>query len=328
MKKWIAAAAIALVWLGSLYLAYGFGALLASFTPGTMSGAARTALSAMMLLPGSARPCDVEDTTTCGFADTEGREALACDAFAGDHPERAVLFAFGQSNSANAAWDRYVPLHDVVNFNPHDGKCYRAEDPLLGPNGEGGSVWGRVGDELIQEGLYRQVLIVPIGIGGTELARWAPGGDLHPRVEGAARMLGRLGIRPTHVLWHQGESDVFEDTAEEDYVGQFQALATSLPALGIDAPVLPAVATRCDIRGDWPEHVESAERIRSAQRSLPDRIANVRPGPDTDTITGPRFRPDSCHFTHRGIAAHARLWVRAIRDAAAPAPSQSARPMP
>ena len=115
-------------------------------------------------------------------------------------------------------------------------------------------------------------------------------------------MLGRLGIRPTHVLWHQGESDVFEDTAEEDYVAQFRALATSLPALGIDAPLLPAVATRCDIRGDWPEHVESAAHIRSAQRSLPDRIASVRPGPDTDTITGPRFRPDSCHFSHRGIA--------------------------
>ena len=314
MKKWIAAAAI--VWLGSLYLAYGFGALISGFTPGPVSGAARTALSAMMLLPGSARPCDVEDAMTCGFADTEGRAELACDAFAGDNPERAVLFAFGQSNSANAARDRYVPLHDVVNFNAHDGKCYRAEDPLLGPSGESGSVWGRVGDELIREGLYRQVLIVPIGIGGTELARWVPGADLHARIKGTAAMLRRLDIRPTHVLWHQGESDVFEDTAEEDYVAQFRALADSLPGLGIDAPVLPAIATHCDIWGNWPEYLPSAERVRSAQQSLPQRVANVRPGPDTDTIAGPRFRPDGCHFTHRGIAAHARLWVRAIRDAA------------
>ena len=45
-------------------------------------------------------------------------------------------------------------------------------------------------------------LIVPIGIGGTELAQWVPGGDLHARVEGTGELLRRLGIRPTHVLWH------------------------------------------------------------------------------------------------------------------------------
>ena len=330
MKKWIVAAAVGAVWLGSLYLAYGLGNLLATFMPGPLSGPARAAFSMLMLLPGSAQPCDVDDPMSCGFADVEGRVEVRCDAFAGDRPERAVLFAFGQSNSANSAQDRYVPIHDVVNFNPHDGKCYRAEDPLLGPDGTGGSVWGRVADELIRDGLYRDVMIVPIGIGGTELARWTPGADLHVRVERTAAMLARLGIRPTHVLWHQGESDAFADTPAEDYVEQFRALAAALPALGIDAPILPAVATRCELQGPQP----TAERIRRAQRSLPERFANVLPGPDTDGIAGPLHRPDGCHFTHKGIDAHARLWVRAIREAgsstrtAREAPFQSAPHMP
>ncbi len=187
-----------------------------------------------------------------------------------------MLFAFGQSNSANAAQDRYVPVHDIVNLNPHDGRCYRAEDPLLGPDGVGGSVWGRVADGLVHAGLYRQAMIVPIGIGGTNLARWVPGADLHARVEKTAELLARLGIRPTHVLWHQGESDVFLNTATEEYVAQFGSLAASLPALGIDAPVWPAVATRCNIRNE-ERIAESADRIRLAQQSLPERFRTSVP---------------------------------------------------
>ena len=317
MKKGIVTVVVAIVWLGSLYFAYGFGALFATFRP-ELSDAARTALSVMTMLPaGSAnRPCAVDDPTTCGFADTEGRRETACEAFAGDAPHRAVLFAFGQSNSANAARDRYVPVHEIVNFNVHDGKCYRAEDPLLGPDGSAGAVWGRVADELVHAGLYRQVLIVPIGIGGTELARWAPGGDLHVRVETTAAMLAGLGIRPTHVVWHQGESDVFAGTPTEEYVTRFSALAASLGTLGIDAPVFPAVATRCYFQDAMEaEYADSAGRIRAAQERLPEEIPNVFPGPDTDTIAGDRFRPDGCHFTARGIAAQARLWVEALQAA-------------
>ena len=275
-------------------------------------------MSVLVMLPAgpAARPCDVDDPTTCGFADTGGRQEVACEAFAGDDPDRAVLFAFGQSNSANAARDRYVPVHEIVNFNPHDGRCYRAEDPLLGPDGFAGAVWGRVADELVHAGLYRQVLIAPIGIGGTELARWTPGGDLHVRVEATAGMLASLGIRPTHVVWHQGESDMFAGTSTEDYVRQFSALAASLGALGVDAPIFPAVATRCYFQDAMEaEYARGARRIRAAQADLPRQIPNVFPGPDTDAISGDRFRPDGCHFTAKGIAAQARLWVEALHAA-------------
>ena len=320
MKKWIIAVVAGVAWLGSLYFAYGFGSLFATFQP-ELSDAARTAISVMIRLPGpGGRPCDVDDPTTCGFADTEGRREVACEAFAGDAPDRAVLFAFGQSNSANAARDRYVPIHEIVNFNAHDGKCYRAEDPLLGPDGFAGAVWGRVADELVHAGLFRQVLIAPIGIGGTELARWAPGGDLHVRVAATAEKLAGLGIRPTHVLWHQGESDVFAGTSTEAYTRQFAALAASLDTLGIDAPILPAVATRCYFRDTMEvEYADGAQRIRAAQQRLAE-TPNVFPGPDTDTISGDQFRPDGCHFTAKGIAAHARMWVEALRAQAGAVP--------
>ena len=106
------------------------------------------------------------------------------------------------------------------------------------------------------------------------------GGELHVRVEKTARMLANVGIRPTHVLWHQGESDVVADTPPAEYVAQFGALVASLAALGIDAPVFPAVATHCYFEDELRvTYLASAERIRRAQTSLPERIPNVWTGP-------------------------------------------------
>ncbi len=103
----------------------------------------------MSLLPASSAGSCADDPASCGFADTEGRVEVDCGSFVGDSPDQAVLFVFGQSNSANHAKDRYVAGNEVVNFNPHDGRCYQAEDPLLGADGSGGSVWGRLGDDLV-----------------------------------------------------------------------------------------------------------------------------------------------------------------------------------
>ena len=156
MKKWIVRTVIAVLWLGSLYLAYGFGGIAGIVQPDRVSTAANAAFAVMSLLPASSDgPC-ADDPASCGFADTEGRVEADCDAFVGDSPDRAVLFVFGQSNSANAARDRYVAGNEVINFNPHDGRCYQTQDPLLGPDGLGGSVWGRLGDDLVSEGLYRR----------------------------------------------------------------------------------------------------------------------------------------------------------------------------
>ena len=251
MKKWIVRTVIAVAWLGSLYLAYGFGNVADLFTPDRVSTAAVSC---------------ADDPAACGFADTEGRVEVDCDAFVGDSPDQAVLFVFGQSNSANHGKDRYVAGNEVINFSPLDGRCYQAEDPLLGADGLGGSVWGRLGDDLVREGLYRRVVA---------------------------------------------------DTPPDEYVAMFGALVASLAELGIDAPVFPAVATHCYFEdGMRVRYAASAERIRGAQASLPERIPNVRPGPDTDAIVGPRFRHDGCHFNYQGIDAHARLWVRALREAA------------
>jgi hypothetical protein len=229
---------------------------------------------------------------------------VPCKPFTAPNPRHAILLTFGQSNSANFGETRYSAGDGVVNFNLHDGRCYRTEDPLFGADGDGGSVWGRLGDRLVASGAFDRVLVVPFGIGGTALREWTTGGRLHPRVAYAARQLQLAHIEPTHVLWHQGEDDARDKTSYEDYISMFSALVGALRSYGVDAPVFPAVASICKNLG--------SDEIRSAQRALPRLLEGVYPGPDTDSLSDMRDRYDFCHFSERGLERHAALWEASI----------------
>src|SRR5947209_476712 len=78
-----------------------------------------------------------------------------------------VILTFGQSNAANSGEERYAARGPVHVFNVFDMRFYRAVDPLPGASHDGGSVWGRVGDKLIDAGIARSVLVVPIAFGAT-----------------------------------------------------------------------------------------------------------------------------------------------------------------
>lgn len=309
--KWLFRLAIAVLCVALLIFAYGTGALVGSFAPQMAGWPKAQAMKVWGLFLGGYEPCGGAPALECGYRDTAGRAALDCADYSG--PDTAVLLAFGQSNSANAGRDRYYPQADVANFNIFDGRCYRAEDPLLGPDASGGAVWGVLGDKLILRGHYEKVLVIPFGIGGSWIAQWQEGGYLHPILTRAAQAVKQAGITPTHVLWHQGESDAGRGTSEADYTALFTALLGKLRDYGIDAPVYPAVATHCRIMS--PEYELSSDAatlaIRAAQSQLA-RLEGVLPGPDTDTIQGPEFRHDNCHFNARGMQAHAELWYGAL----------------
>lgn len=303
MRRLVVAALSAAALYALLGYSFGLGYLAGSHGRDVGAVWAKRALNLAMMFRSR---CDEGDRTACGFRDVAGRREVPCAPFAGDSDprRRPVLLTLGQSNSANSGETKHVAREGVLNLNLHDGRCYHAEDPLLGPGGDGGSVWTRLGDQLIESGA-EQVLIVGIGIGGSEIARWAPGGDLHVRVEHAARVLEEMNIRPTHVLWHQGETDARLETGGSEYERMFGELLEAIRDYGVDAPVYPAAASIC--RGI------TNDEIRSAQLSLPVRLEGVYPGADTDRLDEPDQRFDRCHFSDKGLSDHAALWVGALR---------------
>src|SRR5215467_702484 len=216
--------------------------------------------------------------------------------------DACVLLILGQSNGANHGETRSTANRAVFNFNPFDGLCYRACDPLLGATGNGGSPWCILGDAMIADGFAQSILLCSLAVGGSTVAEWAPGGTYHHRLTYGIAALRQAGFEPTYVLWHQGEADALYGTSAEDYSKAFRELVTSLRELGVRVPIYVAIASYFVI----PEGYGASQAIiRRAQQSLISPQHAILPGPDTDMI---RDRFDGSHMGTAGLREHARLW--------------------
>jgi Carbohydrate esterase, sialic acid-specific acetylesterase len=214
-----------------------------------------------------------------------------------------VILALGQSNAANfgprASSIRSRPA--VVNF--FDGSCYAAEDPLLGADGEGASVWTLVGDRLIAVGDFDHVVLATFALASTSIEAWTQQQYFSRRL---ARIVGDLKasrLEPTMIFWFQGEADNQARTTANDYARRFETLSRAIRARGLVAPIYVSRTSICQIPA-------SAELRVAHEKVL--RIDGVKAGPDTDAL-GYESRWDGCHFSDEGLERLARLWVDAVR---------------
>ena len=220
-----------------------------------------------------------------------------------------VILTFGQSNAANSGEERYDPRGTVHVFNVFDMRFYRAVDPLPGASHDGGSVWGRVGDKLIDAGTAQSVLIVPIAFGATYIKDWAPGGDCYRRLLFALHRLKSAGIKIDMLCWHQGEADAnHTGMSGAEYCAHFRSMLRALREEAVNAPVYVALATLCE--GE-PHPYQNAAEIRRGQKKVISIRDQVLPGPDTDLI-GIEHRRDGCHFSASGQELAAQAWFKTI----------------
>ena len=256
--------------------------------------------------PGGA--ASVPDRAAPGYAGSRGRAKVACATLIG--PKTAVLLTLGQSNAANYGEAPYAATQPVLNFNAADGGCYLAGDPLLGATGSGGSPWIRLGDLLVAAAVYDKVVLVPIAVGSSSVVDWA-WGDAHARLVAAVHSAQSAGFSITQVLWHQGETDANNGMPGDEYARHLTVVVRSLRALGVQAPIFIAQASLCT---GSPQN----EDIRAGQRAVVAQGDGVFAGPDTDTLDGSEMRFDGCHFTARGLDAHANQWFTVLTKAAPP----------
>ena len=220
-----------------------------------------------------------------------------------------VLLVMGQSNAANAGQILYAS-HCENTFNFFEDSLFPLSDPLKGSNGSGGSVWSRLGDKLIENNIAGTVIVAPCAVGGTRIEQWIPGGDLNHLIGETVLHLKNSGLKVTQVLWHQGESNhvllsggLSPEQNAANYTADFNILANYLRGIGVDAPVYPAMATRC--MGD-PDPV-----LQEAQRNLANDSLGIYNGPNTDLLDN-SYRFDKCHFNADGLNRHAEMWLEAV----------------
>jgi Carbohydrate esterase, sialic acid-specific acetylesterase len=236
------------------------------------------------------------------FNDARGRMSVACgDIF---HRKTAVILVAGQSNAANEGL--FAAKSDgatgVYNFNFLDGACTHARDPLLGATGEGANFLTRLGSNLIADGTFQNVLLVPVAVGGTETFEWLPGTWRFRRIEVALRRLSDQRMRVTHMIWNQGEAERGA-TTPDDYRRNLTAILLGMRTAGLHAPIFVAQVSLCA--------GVSNKFIRMAQRGMVDLRADIHAGPDLDTI-GLEDRFDGCHFDAYGLDRAARLWSNTL----------------
>jgi hypothetical protein len=208
-----------------------------------------------------------------------------------------VAVVFGQSNSANYLGHRNASRR-VVNY--FGGRCYLAQDPLLGATGPAGSVWVLLGEMLLDAGDYDSVVLIPVGMGGTSIMRWREGGDLNMLL---SRELSSSRYTPTHFLWHQGESDSGATSGREYEAGLRELIETTRRY----APQSSFYVSIASFNG------RIDQGIRAAQLRVVDSAKRVFAGPDTDTLTALEDRHDGLHFSMIGQRKFAGMWLQALR---------------
>ena len=240
-----------------------------------------------------------------------------------------VFVVAGQSNSANfGSGRRQTASGRCASF---DGTTWAlGNDPQRGGGGGGGSFMPAFGDALVAR-YDVPVAVACCGIGSTSVRNWLPAGEamplppksgtfIKPAGEGrwvctgqahdmlSKRMqsLGGHGFRA--VLWHQGESDSFQEPGHDitaaDYRRMMElVIRTARQRAGWEVPWFTAnVSYRSE---GQPENAP----LRAAQQSLwADGVALE--GPDTDKLR--REYRAGVHFNPQGLDAHGKLWAEKV----------------
>jgi len=225
----------------------------------------------------------------------------------------------GQSNTTNVTPTPYVPINrlGVQNFNIGDGGVYRAQpggaiDPMLGctgfapnlPNPWPNGNWiGILADQRITAGKAAREIMVPIGVGGSYIHDWQPGGSDNRRLEVTARRLRVAGLSPTGVLIGQGESDLF--TSGAAYLASLQAVIVSIHTYWPNVPIYVAQETYINGR--------TSADVEAAQASVVDPANYVFAGPNLDLRGAPYRQSDNTHWNYTpGAFTAASDWNSAL----------------
>ena len=222
-----------------------------------------------------------------------------------------VFVVAGQSNSTNCGSVRTQSQTGMV-ASTDGSRWQKGDDPMIGTNDNctGGSSWPSAGD-VLAESLKVPVAFASTGRSGTAVSQWLPDStdNLLAYTDARIKQLGHKGFRA--LLWHQGETDVANESTEQIYYDRLKTVIdTSRSNAGWQFPWLVAEAAWC--RQIQQYNKPAFERqVLAAQRRLAASLDYVLPGPNTDRFTT-GYRSTNCHFNEAGAKATGAEWATKI----------------
>ena len=213
-----------------------------------------------------------------------------------------IYITYGQSNSTNHGQIGYEVESNVYMFYNNNTFIYR--DPSLGGTGLDGSVWGMVGDKLIEQGVYDEVIFSNCGWGGKSINELKKGEIFEYLTENYTQLIEKFG-RVDGILFHQGESDNVEN-GDKYYYDSFVEFLENLESNKIQTKIYLSRVSYCGLR-------LKNDELTSVQNKLIDDFSNVLEGPNTDLLTDKKYRlPDDCHFSFKGYDKFSDMWVELL----------------
>jgi len=210
-----------------------------------------------------------------------------------------IYVTYGQSHVTNSAEFGYKSSSNVYQFFLNETYIY--QEPLFGVDGFGGSVWGRVGDKLVESNMHSKVIFINCGFGGAKIEDLNKGPHFNYLISNLNDALAKYG-RIDGILFHQGPAN---NPLLVDYVSEFEIFLDNLNKLDINVDIFLAQSSKCSR--------ESNEDLITAQNKIIQKYQNVYRGPNSDSIKQKKyFKSDNCHFSSEGLDLLSSLWVESI----------------
>ena len=217
--------------------------------------------------------------------------------------QTGIYLTYGQSNSTNSGEFGYFIKNEVFQFLL--GETFIYEDPSLGVTGVGGSVWGMVGDKLIDNGIHEQVVFSNCGWGGRKIEELKEGHYFEYLIQNYIGLIKKFG-KVDGILFHQGEFDN-QPEGIKNYYNYFSELINNLKKLGVEIPIYLSRVSLCG-----EEHPIN-KKLTDIQNQLISDFDIIKEGPNTDLLSNKLDRlNDYCHFSLEGYDKFSDMWVESL----------------
>lgn len=214
------------------------------------------------------------------------------------------ILVIGQSISSNCNEYVYGPVDNVFQVGI-DGTVKAASDPFEWADCRNGSMWMPLGKKIIEAGIARKVVFMPIGIAATKVEDWQVGGTAFGKLTSAIAQIQKRGMIFDFAFWHQGFSN--SGTEKSVYINKVSSVLDYVDSkVKIDRWLI-AVHSRC--YDGYDRNIEAAQVVLGGMSEL-----RRYPGPNNNLL-GNEYRFDSCHLKQIGQEKMALMWLDSVKAA-------------